>query len=82
MVLAHVEVLEALDTWMIDGHQFLYETHVHLALLDVEKLFVHYPELAIMRLVASLRRDPNQACLARIRALQKHQVLKIHIDGF
>jgi hypothetical protein len=35
-----------------------------------------------MRLVASLRRDPNQACLARIRALQKHQVLEIHIDGF
>ena len=77
MVLAHVEVLEALDTWMVDGDKFLDETHVHLALLDVELLFVHYPEIAIVRLLTSLWRDPNQTRLAGIRALHQHQVLEI-----
>jgi len=48
VVLAHVEVLEALDTWMVDCHEFLDDTHVHLALLNVELLFVHNPELAIV----------------------------------
>ena len=69
MVLAHVEVLEALDTWMVNAHEFLNETHVHFALLDMELLFIYYPEVAIVRLVTSLWRDPNQASLAGIRAL-------------
>ena len=36
VVLAHVKVLEALDTRMVDGHEFLNETQVHFTLLDVE----------------------------------------------
>lgn len=48
MVLAHVEVLEALDTGMVDCHKFLYETHVHFALLDMKLLLVHYSEIAVV----------------------------------
>jgi hypothetical protein len=48
VVLAHVEVLEALDTGMVDCHKFLYETHVHFALLDMKLLLVHYSEIAVV----------------------------------
>ena len=77
MVLAHVEVLEALDTGMVDCHKFLYETHVHFALLDMKLLLVHYSEIAVVGILTSLWRDPYQTRLAGIRALHQHQVLEI-----
>ena len=77
MVLAHVEVFEALDAWVIEGYQLFDQAHIYLALLYMKLLLVENSQIHVLEatITASWGIYANQSCLTAVRTLQEFQML-------